>query len=116
MSELLHEIIAARKAKAIEYEEFLKRIAELAKKVAAGQSEETPVGLNTPGKRALYNNLKRDEALALRLDDAVRSNRPDGWRGVQAREQVIKAALYKVLQDVDEVERIFPIIRAQREY
>jgi len=99
-----------------EYEEFLKRIAELAKKVAAGQSEETPVGLNTPGKRALYNNLNRDEGLALRLDEAVKTSRPDAWRGVQAREMVIKAAIYQVSQNVDEVERIFPIIKAQREY
>jgi type I restriction enzyme R subunit len=116
MSALLDEIIAARKAKAIEYEEFLKRIAELAKKVAAGQSEETPLDLNTPGKRALYNNLNRNEALALKLDEAVKTNRPDGWRGVQSREQVIKRALYDVLQDINEVERIFPIIRMQREY
>ena len=42
MSALLDEIIAARKAKAIEYEEYLKQIAELAKKVAAGKSDETP--------------------------------------------------------------------------
>ena len=59
MSALLNEIIADRKAKAIEYEEYLKRIAELAKKVEAGQAEETPEGLNTPGKRAIYNNLDR---------------------------------------------------------
>ena len=44
MSALLDEIIAARKAKAIEYEEYLKRIAELAKKVEAGQAEDTPRG------------------------------------------------------------------------
>ena len=31
-------------------------------------------------------------------------------------EQVIKAALYDVLQDVAEVERIFLIIKAQKEY
>lgn len=42
--------------------------------------------------------------------------RPDGWRDVQAREQVIKAALYEVLQDEAEVERIFLIIKHQREY
>ena len=61
MSALLDEIIAARKAKAIEYEEYLKRIAELAKKVEAGQAEDTPEALDTPGKRALYNNLKTDD-------------------------------------------------------
>jgi type I restriction enzyme R subunit len=38
MSELLDEVIAARKARAIEYEEYLKRIAELAKRVQAGQA------------------------------------------------------------------------------
>ena len=42
--------------------------------------------------------------------------RSDGWRGVQAREQVIKAALYDILRDEAEVERIFLIIKAQREY
>ena len=116
MSQLLDEIIAARKANAVEYEEYLKRIAELAKRVEAGQAEETPEKLNTPGKRALYNNLGHNEELALRIDETVRQVRPDGWRGVQAREQVIKAALYGVLQDIAEVERIFLIIRAQTEY
>ena len=116
MSALLDEIIAARKAKAIEYEEYLKRIAELAKRVEAGQADETPKTLDTPGKRALYNNLGQNEELAIRIDETVRRRRPDGWRGVQAREQVIKAALYGVLQDVAEVERIFLIIKAQREY
>jgi type I restriction enzyme, R subunit len=116
MSKLLDEIIAARKAKAIEYEEYLKRIAELAKKVDAGKAEDTPEKLDTPGKRALYNNLAQNEDLALRIDDAVRKVRPDGWRGVQAREQVIKKALYEVLQDKAEVERIFLIVKAQGEY
>ena len=50
------------------------------------------------------------------IDAAVKRVRPDGWRGVQAREQVIKAALYKCLQDEEEVERIFLIIKAQDEY
>jgi type I restriction enzyme, R subunit len=115
MSALLDEIIAARKAKAIEYEEYLKQIAELAKKVEVGQTDETPDSLNTPGKRALYNNLKQNEVLALKIDEVVKQVRPDGWRGVQAREQVIKAALYGVLQDEAEVERIFLIIFAQKD-
>jgi type I restriction enzyme R subunit len=129
MSALLDEIIATRKAKAIEYEEFLRRIAELAKQVQAGKGDDTPERLDTPGKRALYNNLKGVKPdwtaeqegeyavsgdllleLALKIDTTVKQVRPDGWRGVLAREQVIKAALYGVLQNVDEVERIFNII------
>jgi type I restriction enzyme R subunit len=116
LSALLDEIIADRKAKAIEYEDYLKRIAELAQNVQSGYSAETPQALDTPGKRALYNNLDEDEGLALRIDEAVKRERPDGWRGVQAREQVIKSSLYDVLSDTDEVERIFVIIKAQKEY
>ena len=116
MSALLDEIIAARKAKAIEYEEYLKRVAEVAKKVEAGQDRETPEQINTPGKLALYNNLNHNEGLAIKIDSVVKQIRPDGWRGIQAKEQVVKAALYGVLQDKDEVERIFLIIKAQKEY
>ena len=42
MSALLNEIIAARKAKAIEYEEYLKRIADLARRVQAGKPDDLP--------------------------------------------------------------------------
>jgi type I restriction enzyme R subunit len=116
MSALLDEIIAARKAKAIEYEVYLRRIAELAKKVQAGQAENTPEALDTPGKRALYNNLGQDEELALKIDYTVKANRPDAWRSVPVREKVIKGALYGILKDEAEVERIFPVIKAQVEY
>ncbi len=141
MSTQLQEIIELRKAKAIEYEEYLKRIAELAKKVGAGHAEDIPDQLkNSPALRALYNNLNvtggltvktglaaetaadwmsaEDPVLSLtlKIDEVVKTTRPDGWRGVQAREQVIKAALYNILQDVAEVERIFLIVKAQGEY
>jgi type I restriction enzyme R subunit len=116
MSALLDEIIAARKAHAIEYEEYLKQVAELAKRVEVGLAADTPKTLDTPGRRALFNNLGHDEALALKIDETVKHTRPDGWRGVQAKENVIKAALYGILQSVEEVERVFLIIRQQTEY
>ncbi len=116
MSALLNEIIALRKAKAIEYEEYLRRIADLARQVQSGHSDSTPARLDTPGKRALYNNLNQNEELALRIDETVKRARPDDWRGNEPRERVIKAAMHQILGDVDEVERIFLIIKAQREY
>ena len=42
--------------------------------------------------------------------------RPDDWRGIEPRERVIKQALFGVLRDVNEVERIFLIVKAQAEY
>jgi type I restriction enzyme R subunit len=117
MSALLDEIIAARKAKAIQYEEYLKRIAVLAKRVDVGHAEEAPEQLDTPGKRALYNNLGKNEGLALRIDDTIKMVRPDSWRDNGGpKEKLIKAALYGILQDVAEVERVFLIVKAQAEY
>ncbi len=140
MSALLDEIITLRKARAIEYEEYLKSIAELARRVQTGQADDMPEPLKkSPALRALYNNLKREGRpsaqaghvaeppgdsptgdpvldLALKLDARIKEVRPDGWRGVQAREEAIKDAMYRVLGDADEVERIFLIIFEQSEY
>ena len=103
MSALLDEIIAMRKAKAIEYEKLLLHYAELIKQLSAGHGEDTPAQLDTPGRRALYNNLKGNAAehlhaasastsggddvryLALKIDDTVKAVRHDAWRGVQTR-------------------------------
>jgi type I restriction enzyme, R subunit len=35
---------------------------------------------------------------------------------VQVKEQVIKAAFFGILQDVDKVESLFTVISAQKEY
>ena len=106
MSALLDEIIAARKAKAIEYEEYLKRIAELAKKVqrragrryaraAEHAREARPLQQPEAGRRRTSRPGAigiDDRALAgVGIDETVRRVRPDDWRGHQAREQVIKA-------------------------
>lgn len=128
MSALLDEIIALRKAKAIEYEEYLKRVGEVARKVQAGQADDTPEPLkHNPALRALYNYLMKAEGAAVAsgdsaleraqaIDAEVRRVRPDGWRGVETRERVIQAALFEILQDDAEVERIFAIVEAQSEY
>ena len=116
MSALLDEVIADLRGKRIEYEEYLRRIAEIAKTVQSGQPPDTPEEMNTPGRRALYNNLGKDAASALKIDETVRRVRPDDFRGVQAKENVIKAALFDILNDEAEVERIYSIIKAQSEY
>jgi type I restriction enzyme R subunit len=116
MSQVLDEIIRFRKQHADAYEEYLRKIAELARQLHQRTADSTPAELDTPGKRALWNNLNGDLDLALQVDRTVRQVRPDGWRGVQAKEQIIKAALYGLLQDAAEVERLFEVLVAQPEY
>ena len=116
MSRLLAGIIKERKSKAIDYKEYLKQIAELVQKVKEGKTETTPDILNTPAKRALYNNLGKDKKLAITVHETIIKYRPDCWRGNEAKERVIKNWLYKILNDEVEVERIFAIVKKQYEY
>ncbi len=142
MSALLEEIIQFRKDKADKYEEYLQRIADLARQMAKGFDDGVPEPLTkSPALRALYSNLrppftaaviahhgaevnadcpKESDvllALALKIDAAVKATRPDDWRGMQTKENVIKAALFPLLDsDVAEVERIFAIVKQQAEY
>ena len=141
MSKLLEEILADLRAKRLDYEGYLKRIADLAKHVQRGQAEDTPEPLrHSPGLRALYNNLFGPNepapagefrepratyeiagnprlSLALAIDKAVKLARHDDWRGHQPKENEIKRAMLPLLNnDVQDVERIFLIIKQQREY
>jgi type I restriction enzyme R subunit len=135
MSALLDEIIRLRKERAVEYEEYLARIAEVVRKVSSGKADDTPKELKSAGQLALYSNLKgrvvlkaiRDSEaadigevkaleIALLLDAEIKAQRPNGWRGVLAKEQMVKQVMYDVLKDVGEVERLFPIVFAQHEY
>lgn len=116
MSKLLDEIIKERKAKAVDYQEYLKKIAELAKKVNDGKGENIPTELKTQAQRVLYNNLQENQEKALACHEAVCYAKKADWKGNPQKENEIKAALYKVLKDVNEVERIFPIVKKQQEY
>jgi len=116
MSALLNEIIADLRAQRINYQEFLKRVAQLAKKLVAGQEQDTPQQISTRGLRALYSNLAQDKELAIRIDEAVKKVRPADWRSTQAKRLVVKQALWNILQNTDEVERIFRIIERHEEY
>ena len=116
MSTLLTAIIHERKNQALSYSDYLKKIAELAKKVNEGKKDNVPEILTTQSQRALYNNLRNDVNLAMACDEAVQYSKQDNFRGDLVKERNIKKALYNVLNDEVEVERIFQIIVNQKEY
>lgn len=80
MSKLLAELVEQRKAERISYQEYLKRISELAKEVLdPSLGEQYPPQINTPALQALYLMLNQSEEEALSVH-AVGRNAPDGWR------------------------------------
>jgi hypothetical protein len=63
MSELLDALIAQRRQDALDYQKYLQKIVELARQVKNGpEAGAYPKSLDSPAKRALFDNLDKDEA------------------------------------------------------
>jgi type I restriction enzyme R subunit len=100
MSELLDALITQRKQEALDYQKYLEAIVELAKQVinpSAGASY--PKSLDSQAKRALYDNLGRNETLALEVDQAIRSSRQDEWRSNALKIKKVKLAIKAALEN-----------------
>jgi type I restriction enzyme R subunit len=100
MSELLSALIAQRKQDAVDYAAYLAKIVELTKKIKNGLGDAAyPKSLDTPAKKALYDNLSKNEALALAVDAAVRASKQDDWRSNPFKVKKVMRAIQKALED-----------------
>ena len=72
--------------------------------------------MNTSAKRALYDNLDKDEELAIAVDYAVLMTRKDSFRGNRIKEKEVKYAIKAVLKDDTLTDQIFEIVKKQHEY
>ncbi len=121
MSVLLTELIRQRKQGAISYEEFLKKIEELAGDIQPKRSAHYPGSIDSQAKKALYDNLDCNEQLAIDLYHKIDTLRPDNWIGNNIREKVVKNAIREVLTAYGitgeaEVLRIFELATHQNEF
>ncbi len=110
MSVLLNDLIAQRKAKAIEYEKYLQELMDKIVSPLVHQEDRWPKSCDTPAKRALYYNLGENEGLALALYADLVQNRPADWRQNRAKQNNVKSILARHLGESAEVVRIFAII------
>ncbi|MEP7153616.1 MAG: hypothetical protein ABI856_18090, partial [Nitrospira sp.] len=102
MSQLLDALITQRREQALSYHEYLRQIVELTTKVAHPETGGAyPKTMDTAGKRALYDNLNKDETLALAVNAAVRESRQDDWRGNQFKVKRVRNAIRAVLEKVE---------------
>jgi len=118
MSAILDELIRARREGAIAYEKLLEKYIELVKNAESPENNPYyPESIRHSGAlRAFYDNCGNDEALAIALDKAVRQSKQVDFRHNEFKERRIKQALFKVLNDKDEVERVYNIVVEQGEY
>ena len=117
MSELLDALVEQRKADALSYAEYLDKIVELAKRVHSPEvGGSYPAGINTPAKRALFDNLSGDEVLATAIDYDVRRSKKADWRGNIFKEREVRRAIGRHLSDPALVDTIFNLVHKQHEY
>src|SRR5690606_29836156 len=114
MSVLLQELIDKRKKEAIDYQGYLKEMAEIVRQVNRGKEDGLPATLNTKGKVALYHSLE-DEDLALACEEAVQYAKQEGFRENLAKQNMVKKAIYNVVQDKAKTEEIYKIIEAHKD-
>jgi len=116
MSTLLQELIRQRKNGAIDYEQFLKKIEELAKNIQPeNKQSQYPSNINTPAKQALYEILE-DENLTLAMEADVAYNIEENWIGNTLKERKVKHAISRHIDDPEKVETILEVIKNQKEY
>jgi type I restriction enzyme R subunit len=118
MSAILDELIKARREGVIAYEKLLEKYIELVKNAESPENNSHyPENIRHSGAlRAFYDNCGNDEALAIPIDKAVRESKQVDFRNNGFKERRIKQALFKVLNDKDEVERVYNIVVEQGEY
>ena len=134
MSELLDALIRQRKEQALDYEAYLAKVVELAKQASRPESGQYPLTIHSSALRALYDNLRDVQGLeqlmnhsvvaegavaetaALAVDEAIRLVKKADWRGNKFKAKQVRNAIKTVLRDDTLVDRIFEIVKAQRDY
>jgi type I restriction enzyme R subunit len=118
MSELLDALVLKLRQDAIDYQEYLKQVAELARRVADPvRGGNYPASIDTPGKRALFDFLLEDENLAIQVDHAVKAAAQDGWRAHRMKTRKVNRAVKEVIgsKNVD-IHALIELLKANAEY
>ncbi|MFF0817585.1 type I restriction endonuclease subunit R [Rhodococcus sp. NPDC003318] len=118
MSELLDAIIEQRRQQAIDYQEYLAKLLDAAKKLGTRESDtQYPDWADNGARRALIDFGWPDPAMPIRVDTAVLTSKPHDWVGNTMKEKVVKRAIKSVLpDDFDRLDELFDLVKARDEY
>lgn len=101
MSKLLDALIELRRKGVVSYKEYLEKIAKLTKEATmpGGGPGGYPVSVKSAAQRALYNNLGKDEELALAVDAAImgKDGLQNGWKTNTMKTKRVRIAIREVL-------------------
>ena len=118
MSEILQKLIEERKQGVLDYVQMLKEYKNLAKNVECPEENgDYPERIRkNKALMAIYDNTGEDENLAVKLYDAVRKHALAGFRENEVAIRRIKKAIFEILSDKSEVERLYKLIEKQESF
>ena len=118
MSELLDALIEQRRNAALDYQKYLQQIVELTRKAKnPTEGASYPKTLNTAAKRALYDNLEKNETLALEIHAAVLASKQDDWRSNTFKIKKVRFAIKNILKNDEALtETVLELVKNQHEY
>ena len=118
MSDLLDALIQQRREEAIDYQAYLSKVVDLTKKIKKpSETSSYPASISSETKRSLYDNLDKNESLAVAIDTAVRRTKKDDWKNNPFKKREVRNAISQELgHDEALTERVFELVLNQREY
>jgi type I restriction enzyme R subunit len=118
MSKLLDALIEQRRQGALSYQAYLEKLVALTRSAKAGPTGGGyPASIDSAAKRALYDNLGQDEALAVGIDAAVRASMQDEWRGSPMKTKRVRQAIAAAVGgDAEAAEKALALVRSQNDY
>ena len=136
MSKLLDDLVRQRKQEAIDYEDFLRELSALSKRVTEPAAERYPRQISTAPLRAFYDEFRATPGLehlglglelrettddlaatlAEQVDRSIRQVKKAEWRGNPFKEKEVRNAILLPIPKASLADRLFEIVKAQSDY
>ena len=115
LSEKLNRLLEEYRQKTIEYKEMLTQLLAMIQDMR--RSVGYPEQINTPLKKALYDNLEKVEALALLIYETVEARHQPNWRELKARQKALRTAIRNATGiDGESLDAVMRIISSNNEF
>ncbi len=119
ISALLKQLLDDVKNGKLSYKELIEKLIQKVREMK-GHGRVYPTTISSLGMKALYDNLGKNEELAIKVHQAVKENAKDGWRdlSVPAKMKKVRRVVSEALNYEDEefISQIMTVISNQKEY
>ena len=76
-----------------------------------------PVPVNTAAKQAIYDNFSQDIDWIARLDETIKTYKPDGYIGNKMKERELKRTIKPLSDEKNlDIDELFEFIKLQEDY